>query len=93
MPPKALIIRLLNPLPAEVNTLLGLPAPTINSLAEVVVAAPLFAVVPLPMAAALTSRGFAESNPLYSSTFILGKLAVALNFTVTVLLPPAMFLA
>jgi hypothetical protein len=67
-----LIIRLANPLPAAVKTLLGLPAPTINSLADVVVADPLFAVVPLPVAAELTSSGFAGSNPLYSSTFTLG---------------------
>jgi hypothetical protein len=72
IPPKALINRLLNPLPADVNTLLGLPAPTINSFAALVVADPLFAVVPLPVAAALTSSGFAVSSPLYSRTFTLG---------------------
>src|SRR4029077_11205488 len=72
IPPNPLITRLLNPLPAPVNTLVGFPAPTISSLAEVVVAEPLFAVVPLPVAAALTSSGFAVSKPLYSSTFTFG---------------------
>ena len=72
MPPNEFMIRLLNPLPAAVNELVGLPAPTINSFAEVVVADPLFAVVPVPVAAAFTSRGFAVSNPLYSRTLTLG---------------------
>src|ERR1700732_1322820 len=97
MPPKALMIRLVNPVPAAVNPGLGLPAPTISSFAEVVVAGPLFAVGPLPMLAALASRGFTLSNPLYSSTFTLGKRApVPLKVTVTVLLPAvaeAIFLA
>ena len=83
MPPKALMTRLVNPLPGDLNTLVGLPAPTINSLAEVVVADPLFAVVPLPVAAELTSSGFAVSNSLYS-TFALGYLGLGLNFTDTV---------
>ena len=87
------MIRLLNPLPAAVNVLLGLPAPKINSLAEVVLAEPLFAVVPLPVALEKTSNGLVVLRPLYSSTFTLGKLAVWLNVTVTVLLPATMFLA
>jgi len=93
IPPNALMIRLLNPLPAAVNTELGFPAPTINSLAAVVVPGPLFAVVPLPVAAALTSSGLVVSSPLYSSAFTFGKAALLLNFTVTVLLPAAIFFA
>src|SRR3984893_19331862 len=87
MPPNPLINLLVNPGPAAVNPLLGLPAPTIRSFTEVVVAEPLFAVVPLPLAAELTSRGFTGSNPPYSSTFTLGEPALWLNVTVTLLLP------
>jgi len=57
MPPNESMIRLLNPLPAAVNTLVGLPTPTINSSAAVVVAEPPFAVVPVPVAVAVTSEG------------------------------------
>ena len=47
---------------------LGLPAPKISSLAEVVVAEPLLAVVPVPFAPTATSRGLVVLSPLYSST-------------------------
>jgi len=70
-----------------------IPAPKISSLAEVVVAEPLFPVNPDPEAPAVTSSGFVVSAPLYSSTRTSGYDAAWLNVTVTVLLPAAMFLA
>jgi len=69
------------------------PAPKINSLAEVVVAAPLFGVTLLPAAEAVASSGLSVSSPLYSRTRTSTMRAAWLNATVTVLLPPAMFLA
>ena len=70
-----------------------MPAPKINSLADVVVAAPLLALVLVPAAPAVTSSGLLVSSPLYSSTRTSTNAAAWLNVTVTVLLPPAMFLA
>ena len=70
-----------------------MPAPKISSLAEVVVAEPLFAVVPLPAAPAVTSSGLVVSSPLYSSIRTSANAAAWLKVTVTVLLPAAMFLA
>ena len=70
-----------------------MPAPKINSVAEVVVAAPLLALV----AAACRPRGHIQrtrvSRPLYSSTRTSGYAAAWLKVTVTVLLPAAIFLA
>ena len=87
------MIREMNPLPAPVKCVVVMPAPKINSLADVVVAAPLLALVPLPAAPAVLSSGLTVSNPLYSSTRTSTNAAAWLNVTVTVLLPPTMFLA
>ena len=87
------MIREINPVPAAVKVATVMPAPKINSLAEVVVAAPLLALVPLPAAPAVLSSGFTVSSPLYSSTRTSTNAAALLNATVTVLLPAAMFLA
>ena len=62
-------------------------APKTNSFALVVVAAPLFAAVLLPLAPAVTSRAV---TPRYSRMHISGNAAAWLNVTVTVLLPPKM---
>jgi hypothetical protein len=59
-------------------------------LALVVVAAPLLALVLLPLAPAVTST---PVTPRYSRMRTSGNAAAALNVTVTVLLPPAMFAA
>jgi hypothetical protein len=94
MLPKMSIKRVVKPDPGAVKAVpLVVPAPKISSLAEVVVAAPLLAVVPLPPAAAVTSRGLAVSRPLYSRMRTSGTAAAALNVTVTVLGPATMFLA
>ena len=62
-----LTIRLVNPDPGAVKAVpVVVPAPKINSLADVVVAEPLLALVPLPAAAAVTSSGLVVSSPLYS---------------------------
>ena len=62
-----LTTRVVNPGPGAVKAVpVVVPAPKINSLAEVVVAEPLLALVPLPAAAAVTSSGLVGSSPLYS---------------------------
>ena len=81
------MIRDVNPLPAALVVVATMFAPKINSLALVVVAAPLFAVVPLPLAPAVTST---VVTPWYSRMRTSGYAAGWLNVTVTVLLPPAM---
>jgi hypothetical protein len=82
-----------NPLPAAVKALDVTPAPNISSLATVVVADPLLALVPLPAAPAVLSSGVAVSSPWYSSTRTSANGAAVLKVTVTELLPAAMFLA
>src|SRR5246127_81206 len=57
------IIRAVKPLPAPVVAVEIVSAPKISSLAIVVVAGPLLAVAPLPLAPAVTSRAL---TPLYS---------------------------
>jgi hypothetical protein len=64
--------------------------PKINSLALVVVAAPLFALALLPTAPAVTSS---VVTALYSSIRTSGYTAAWLNVTVTVLPPPLMLAA
>jgi hypothetical protein len=93
MSPSGVITREVNPVPAPVITPPVIPAPRISSFVPVVVAAPLLAVLPLPAAAAVTSSGLLVLAPLYSSARTSTKFAAWLNVTVTVLLPPAMFLA
>jgi hypothetical protein len=88
-PSGEVMMRDVNPLPAApvvVNTMF---APKINSLALVVVAAPLFAAVPLPLAPAFASS---VVNPWYSRIRMSGATAAWLNVTVTVLFPPTMLL-
>ena len=79
------MIRVVNPLPALILPVKTVFAPKINSLALVVVAAPLFATVLFPLAPAVIPR--------YSRMRTSGKAAAWLNVTVTVLLPPTMFAA
>jgi hypothetical protein len=72
------------------------PAPSSNSLAKPVVAAPLLAVAALPVAERVTSSGLAGSRPPYSRTRTSAKATALSNLTVTVLAPApaaAMFLA
>jgi hypothetical protein len=57
------MMRDVNPLPAAPVSVATMPAPKINSLALVVVAAPLFAAVLLPLAPAVTSSAV---TPRYS---------------------------
>jgi hypothetical protein len=82
------MIRAVNPLPTVPFTVDTVLAPKINSLALVVVAAPLLAAVLLPLAPAVTSSAV---TPRYSRIRTSGKGAAWLNVTVTVLLPPTMF--
>ena len=89
-PSGAVIIRDVNPLPAAPVVVATVFAPKINSLATVVVAAPLFAAVPLPLAPAVTSS---VVTPRYSRIRTSGDAADWLNVTVTVLDPPTMFAA
>jgi len=84
------IIRDVKPLPAAVVVVVIVSAPKINSLAKFVVAVPLFAVVPLPLAPAFASS---TATPLYSNIRMSGYAAAWLNVTVTVLFPPTMPLA
>src|SRR5690348_4164358 len=58
------MIRDVNPLPAPPVVVEIVSAPKINSLATVVVAVPLFAVAPVPLVPAFTSK---VVNPLYSN--------------------------
>src|SRR5260370_19729036 len=61
--PAEVIIRDVNPLPAPFTTVATVAAPKINSVAVVVVAAPLFAVLLFPLAPAVTSTAL---TPWYS---------------------------
>jgi hypothetical protein len=67
-------------------------AAKINSLGAVVVVGPLSAFALEPVAATLRSTGFMVSTPAYSKIRSSGELGTVLNITVTVLLPPEMFL-
>jgi hypothetical protein len=68
-------------------------APKISSLVAVVVAGPLLALLLLPTAAAVTSKGLTVSKPAYSNIRMSGKAAAWLKVTVTALLPDTMSLA
>ena len=87
-PSGEVITRDVNPLPAAPVVVATMFAPKINSLATVVVAAPLFAAVLLPLAPAVTSTAF---TPLYSRMRTSGYAAAWLNVTVTVFDPPTIF--
>jgi hypothetical protein len=89
-PSGEVMIRAVNPLPAVLFVVATMFAPKINSLALVVVAAPLFALVLLPLAPAVTSS---VVTPRYSRMRTSGYAAAWLNVTVTVLLPLAMLAA
>jgi hypothetical protein len=97
MSPSGLVImRLVYPEPAPVLAVCTKLAPTKRSLAFVVVAAPLFAKVLFPWAAAATSNGLDGSTPLYSAIRISGDFAATVNVIVTTLALAAagrMFLA
>jgi hypothetical protein len=84
------ITRDVNPLPAARVSVATMFAPKINSFALVVVADPLFAAVPLPLAPAVTSS---VVTPRYSRILMSGATAPWLNVTVTVFAPPTMFAA
>ncbi len=91
------IIRLVNPPPASIVPVCTRLAPTISSVALVVVANPLLLIAPLPCAAATTSKGLLMSSPAYSAIRISGSCAPApVKVTVTELALAAaatMFLA
>ena len=96
MSPSAVITSDLNDVPALLKAPFVIPAPKISSFADVVVAEPLLtvALLPLvPLAPAVTSNGAAVLSPLYSRIRTSGKIAALLKVTVTVLVPPKMFLA
>jgi hypothetical protein len=84
------MIREVKPLPADTVVVATTFAPKISSFALVVVAAPLLVVVLLPLAPAVTSS---VVTPRYSRIRISGYATAWLNVTVTVLLPPTMFVA
>jgi hypothetical protein len=84
------IIRDVNPVPADVLPVATVFAPKINSFATVVVAAPLLAAVVVPLAPAVTSS---VVTPRYSRIRMSGNAAAWLNVTVTVFAPPTMFAA
>jgi hypothetical protein len=86
--PSEVTMRAVNPLPAALFSVNIMVAPKINSLALVVVAAPLLAAVLFPLAPAVTSRAV---TPRYSRMRMSGYAAAWLNVTVTVLFPPTMF--
>jgi len=88
-PSGLVMIRRVNPVPAAAVVVATMFAPKINSFATVVVAAPLLALFPLPLAPAVTSN-FVTLR--YSRMRTSGYPAAWLNVTVTVLLPPAMLL-
>jgi hypothetical protein len=90
-PSGVVITRDVKPLPAAFVAVATVLAPKINSLGLLVVAAPLFALVLLPLAPAVTSTAV---TPRYSRMRTSGYAAAWLNVTVTVLLlTPAMFAA
>jgi hypothetical protein len=68
-------------------------APKISSLVAVVVAEPLLALLPLPVAAAVTSKGLTVSKPAYSNIRMSGLSAAWSKVTVMALLPDTMSLA
>lgn len=82
------MMRLVNPVPAPVVVVVMVSAAKISSLAEVVVAEPLLAEVPLPLAPTVTSSVL---RPRYSSMRTSGYTAAWLNWTVTVSVPLATF--
>jgi hypothetical protein len=84
------MIREVKPLPADAVDVATMFAPKINSLAILVVAAPLLAAVPAPLAPAVTSTEF---TPRYSNIRISGNAAAWLNVTVTVFEPATIFAA
>ena len=79
------IIRLVKPVPAALNTPDVSPAPKINSLEYEVVTDGEAAVLALPVADAATSNGAVASSPLYSLARRSTYAAALLNVTVTVL--------
>src|ERR1700694_4484517 len=81
------IILLVKPEPGPGVPVCTRLVPIIRSLGLVVVTAPLEADALLPEAAAVTSRGFVVSIPLYSRIRMSGYTAPTLNLTVTVLAP------
>ena len=87
-PSGEVMMRDLNPLPAARVVVATVFAPKINSLALVVVAAPLLDVALFPLAPAVTSTAV---TPRYSRILMSGATAGWLNVTVTVLFPPTMF--
>ena len=89
-PSGAVMIRDVKPLPAAAFPVNTVSAPKINSLAFVVVAAPLFADALFPLAPAVTSTAV---TPRYSRMRISGEAAGWLKVTVTVLFPPTMLLS
>jgi hypothetical protein len=66
------MMRAVKPAPGPAVPVKMVSAPKISSLAEVVVAEPLLAVVLLPTAAAVTSSGLEVSAPAYSKARMSG---------------------
>jgi hypothetical protein len=87
-PSGTVITRDVNPLPAALVVVATVFAPTISSLATLVVAAPLFVVALFPLAPAVTSTAL---TPLYSRIRTSGSAAGWLKVTVTVFAPLTMF--
>ena len=68
-------------------------APTNRSDALVVVTAPEELLVPVPLAPLAISKGVDSAIPLYSRIRISAYAAAPLNCTVTIFVPPTMFVA
>src|SRR6266704_3576323 len=87
MSPSGFVItRLVKPLPAPVNTIAVVPAPTTTPDADTE-AGPLDADVDEPAPLATPSNGAAGSNPLYSNTRTSGNGTEPLNDTDTLFTP------
>ena len=83
-------MRAINPAPGPLLPVCTVSAPT-RSFPEVVVAEPLFAGEPEPLAPEATSKGNVAAKPLYSRIRTSTYTAAWLKVTVTVLSPPLMF--
>ena len=94
MSPSGVVMRrLVKPVPAPIVDVNTSFAPTIRSLALVVVTAPLLLLLLVPVAPMATSSGLVVSMPLYSAVRMSGKAAPPLKLTVIEFVPAAMFFA
>jgi hypothetical protein len=88
-PSGVVMTRFVYPVPAAVNAVAVVPAPTNRSFVPVVAAEPLFAKAEEPDAEAEPSEGLAGSSPMYSKDRTSGNGTDLLNVTVTLFAPAA----